>query len=120
MTRTLAALPGAARRLCLSRRNGEICTREKGHRGLHHRRGGSLLWNDLQADPPECPGAGTAAEPAPTLADGFPGGRAVCPVCWAFVALEADGTLSPHETWRGDPTRAEADRRREWFNAFGW
>lgn len=120
MTRTLAALPGAARRLCLSRRRGEICTRENGHRGLHHRRGGSLLWNDLQADPPECPGAGAVAEAAPTLDGGFPDGRALCPVCWAFVGLEADGTLTAHDTWRGDPTRAEADQRRDWFNAFGW
>lgn len=120
MTRTLAALPGAARLLCLSRRRGEICTREEGHRGLHHRRGGSLLWNDSQADPPECPGAGSAAEAAPTLDDGFPGGRALCSVCWAFVPLTEDGTLSPHDTWRGDLTRADADRRRDWFNAFGW
>ena len=89
MTRTLAALPGAARRLCLSRRNGEICTREDGHRGLHHRTGGRLLWSDLQADPPECPGAGSAGSPAATLDDGFPDGRAVCPVCWAFVEVTA-------------------------------
>ncbi|MDU0327072.1 hypothetical protein RWH43_09925 [Microbacterium sp. KSW2-21] len=120
MTRTLAALPGAARRLCLSRRNGEICTRENGHRGLHHRKGGRLLWNDLQADPPACSGAGTEAEPAPTLDDGFPDGRAVCPVCWAFVELTVEGTLSAHDSWRGDESRAEADHRRDWFNAFGW
>jgi hypothetical protein len=119
MTRTLAALPGAARRLCLSRRNGEICTREDGHRGLHHRTGGRLLWSDLQADPPECTGAGMPAESAPTLADGFPGGRAVCPVCWAFVP-PLNGVLAPHDSWRGDETREEADRRREWFNSFGW
>ncbi len=120
MTRTLAALPGAARRLCLSRRNGEICTREDGHRGLHHRTGGRLLWSDLQADPPECPGAGSAASPAATLDTGFPDGRAVCPVCWAFVEVTAEGTLAPHDSWRGDESRQEADRRREWFNAFGW
>ena len=54
------------------------------------------------------------------LENGFPDGRAVCPVCWAFVPLEDDGTLSPHDTWRGDPTRAEADQRRVWFNAYGW
>jgi hypothetical protein len=120
MTRALAALPGAARRLCLSRRKGEICTREKGHRGLHHRRGGSLLWNDLQSDPPECIGAGSDADAAPTLDDGFPGGRALCPVCWAFVPRTEEGTLSPHDTWRGDATRADADRRRDWFNSYGW
>ncbi|MDQ1076028.1 MULTISPECIES: hypothetical protein [Microbacterium] len=120
MTRTLAALPGAARRLCLSRRNGEICTREAGHRGLHHRRGGHLLWSEAQADPPECAGAGAPAEPAVTLADGFPGGRALCPVCWGFVPLDDAGRLLAHDTWRGDPTREEADRRRVWFNAHGW
>ncbi|MFN3949471.1 hypothetical protein [Microbacterium sp.] len=119
MTRTLAGLPGAARRLCLSRRNGEICTRENGHRGLHHRKGGRLLWSDLQADPPACPGGGAPAEPAATLPDGFPHRRAVCPVCWAFVTL-ADATLAPHDSWRGDASRADADHRRDWFNAFGW
>lgn len=119
MTRTLAALPGAARRLCLSRRRGEICTRETGHRGLHHRRGGHLLWSDAQADPPECAAAGSAAKPAATLPDKFPGGRALCPVCWAFVAIE-DGVLVAHEMWRGDASRQEADQRREWFNAHGW
>lgn len=119
MTRTLAALPGAARKLCLSRRNGEICTREAGHRGLHHRRGGRLLWSDLQADPPECAGAGTPAEAAPPLPDGYPAGRALCPVCWAFVDLK-DGRLAPHDSWRGDESRGEADRRREWFNTVGW
>ncbi len=120
MTRTLAHLPGAARRLCLSRRNGEICTREDGHRGLHHRTGGRLLWSDLQADPPACAGAGTPAAPAPALPDGFPHGRAVCPVCWAFVTLDDNGALSAHDSWRGDESRAEADQRREWFNAYGW
>lgn len=119
MTRTLAALPGAARKLCLSRRNGEICTREDGHRGLHHRTGGRLLWSELQADPPECAAAGEAAEPAQTLPDGYPGGRALCPLCWAFVT-PTDGVLAPHDSWRGDDTREEADRRREWFNSFGW
>jgi len=120
MTRTLAALPGAARMLCLSRRRGEICTREKGHRGLHHRRETSLMWSDLQADPPACAGAGRRVEPAPTLDDGYPDGRALCPVCWAFVALDADAGLVEHDSWRGDDTRAEGDRRRAWFNAFGW
>ncbi|MDQ1084888.1 MULTISPECIES: hypothetical protein [Microbacterium] len=119
MTRTLAALPGAARKLCLSRRNGEICTRENGHRGLHHRTGGRRLWSDVQADPPACPAVGTPVEPAPRLADGFPGGRALCPICWAFV-MPVNGVLSAHDSWRGDETRDEADRRREWFNSYGW
>jgi len=119
MTRTLAALPGAARRLCLSRRNGEICTREDGHRGLHHRVGGRVLWSDLQADPPECRNAGARGEPAPTLDDGYPGGRALCPLCWAFVDT-TEGLIAPHESWRGDETRAEAAQRRRWFNTYGW
>ncbi len=74
----------------------------------------------MQTDPPECPGAGAVAEPAARLDDGFPEGRAVCPVCWAFVSLTAEGTLEPHDSWRGDESRQEADRRREWFNAYGW
>lgn len=77
------------------------------------------MWSELQADPPECTGAGTPAEAAPTLADGFPGGRALCPVCWAFVT-PVNGVLAPHDSWRGDETREEADRRREWFNSYGW
>lgn len=117
MTGPLA--PGAARRLCLSRRHGEICTRPAGHAGLHHRVGTGLMWSERDADDPRCPGSGTAGEPAPLADDGYPDGRALCPVCWAFVELH-DGRLSEHDTWRGDPTRAEADRRRDWFNAHGW
>nr|WP_307328179.1 hypothetical protein [Microbacterium sp. SORGH_AS_1204] len=86
---------------------------------MHHRTGGRLLWSDLQADPPECAGAGAPAEPAPELPDGFPAGRALCSVCWAFVDV-VNGALTPHDSWRGDDSRAEADRRREWFNTFGW
>jgi hypothetical protein len=97
-----------------------VCTRERGHRGLHHRRGTGLLWSDLDADPPACPGAGEAAEPAPTLDDGFPGGRALCPVCGRFVRLRGDGTVPRHRSWRGDASAAETARRREWFNTFGW
>ncbi|MBD8206625.1 hypothetical protein IFU08_11905 [Microbacterium sp. CFBP 8790] len=78
------------------------------------------MWSDAQSDPPECPGAGSPAEAAPTLPDGYPGGRAVCPICWAFVTRSVQGTLEPHDSWRGDESRAEADRRREWFNSFGW
>jgi hypothetical protein len=106
--------------LCLSRRAGEICTRERGHRGLHHRRGTGLLWTELDADPPTCPGGGLAATAAPALADGFPDGRALCPVCTRFVAVRRDGTLPRHRSWRGAASRDEEARRREWFNAFGW
>lgn len=79
-----------------------------------------MMWSDVQADAPRCPGSGSAATPAPTLADGFPDGRALCPVCWAFAPLTDDGVLAEHDSWRGDATRADADRRREWFNAHGW
>jgi hypothetical protein len=118
-TRALASLPGAARRLCLSRRRGEICTRPVGHAGLHHRVGTGLLWGERDADPPGCPGSGEPGESAALLDDGFPGGLALCPVCFGFVAL-ADGRLAAHDTWRGDDSVAEADRRRDWFNTHGW
>lgn len=118
-SRPLAALPGAARRLCLSRRSGEICTRPAGHAGLHHRVGTGHLWSDLQADAPRCPGSGRPGAPAATLDDGFPGGRALCEVCFGFVALDA-GALAEHDSWRGEDTREDGDRRREWFNAHGW
>ncbi|MGP3534675.1 hypothetical protein ACTU3I_07760 [Microbacterium sp. RD1] len=110
---------GAARRLCLSRRSGEICTREAGHPGLHSRRDTGLMWSERGADPPRCPGSGAPGSPAEPLPDGFPGGRALCPVCDGFVPLR-DGTLIEHDSWRGDATREEADRRREWFNTHGW
>jgi hypothetical protein len=119
MTTAYAALPGAARRLCLSRRRGEICTREDGHRGLHHRVGTGLMWSERDADPPRCPGSGLPARPAPVLDDGFPDGRALCDVCFAFVELDR-GLRAEHDSWRGDATRAEGDRRREWFNTHGW
>ncbi|WP_258070770.1 hypothetical protein [Pseudoclavibacter sp. AY1F1] len=117
--RPIAQLPGAARMLCLSRRDGEICTRRAGHLGLHNRTGSSILWSDVNADQPRCPGSGSAATPAPRLADGYPNGLALCPVCFAFVALDV-GTLSEHDSWRGDATREEADQRREWMNSHGW
>lgn len=119
MSGALPALPGAARRLCLSRRHGEICTREAGHPGLHHRKNTGSLWSELQADPPRCPGSGLPAEPAATLADGFPGGRALCDVCGGFVALD-DGLRVEHDSWRGDPVSDDDERRREWFNLHGW
>lgn len=117
--RPLAALPGAARMLCLSRRDGEICTRRAGHLGLHNRTGSSILWSEIDADQPRCPGSGRDATPAPTLADGYPDGRALCEVCFAFVQL-GDATLAEHDSWRGDDTRQEADQRREWMNSHGW
>ncbi|MGO2748616.1 MAG: hypothetical protein ACTIA6_01025 [Pseudoclavibacter sp.] len=117
--RPIAQLPGAARMLCLSRRDGEICTRRAGHLGLHNRTGSSILWSDVSADPPRCPASGTAATPAATLEDGYPNGRGVCGVCFAFVRLD-DGKLVEHDSWRGDATREEADRRREWMNTHGW
>jgi hypothetical protein len=114
-----ANTPGATPGLCLSRRAGEICTRQRGHRGLHHRVGTALLWSEREADPPRCPGSGRPAQPAATLADGYPGGRALCPVCWGFVPVQGEA-LTEHDSWRGDATRQETDRRREWFNTHGW
>lgn len=78
-----------------------------------------MLWSDREADPPRCPGSGLPARPAPTLDDGFPGGRALCDVCFGFVAL-TDGVRAEHDSWRGDPSREEADRRRQWLNLHGW
>ena len=78
------------------------------------------MWREIDADPPACPSAGDPAVAARTLADGYPHGRALCPVCGRFVRLRRDGTLPVHRSWRGDRTRAEAERRREWFNAIGW
>ncbi len=111
--------PGAARLLCLSRRGGEICTRPAGHPGLHHRRHTGLMWSERDADPPRCPGSGAPGRPAARDADGYPGGRGLCAECGAFVDVVA-GALAEHDAWRGDATRAEADRRREWFNTHGW
>ncbi|WP_460775137.1 hypothetical protein [Microbacterium sp. GXF7504] len=104
---------------CRSRRGRALCTRPAGHTGLHNRVGTSRMWSDAQADPPRCPGGGRAAEPAPTLASGFPGGRALCPECTGFVPLE-DGILAAHDAFRGTVDRAEREGRAAWFNAFGW
>ncbi len=117
--RPIAQLPGAARMLCLSRRDGEICTRRAGHAGLHNRTGSSILWSDVNADLPRCAGSGATATAAQALTNGFPHGRAICPVCFAFVTLEG-GELAEHDSWRGDPSREEADQRREWMNTHGW
>jgi hypothetical protein len=78
------------------------------------------MWGEREADPPDCAGAGAEADPAPTLDDGFPHGRALCSVCGRFVRPRQDGTIPRHRSWRGDRTLAEAARRREWFNTFGW
>lgn len=82
--------------------------------------GTSQMWSDREADPPECPGSGEEAQAAPLLPDGFPTGRAVCPVCLDFVALTAAGRLVDHESFRGAATPDEARARADWFNAFGW
>lgn len=78
------------------------------------------MWTDAAADPPRCPGSGEQAHPAPPLPDGYPDGRALCPACLRFIARDDDGRLEPHETSDASETVAEAERRRDWFNAFGW
>lgn len=102
------------------------------------------MWSDADADPPECAGAGRTARRARPLANGFPRGRALCPVCDAFVPLtgtsgdgrSADGQgvdastaesaasdvgmLSPHPAFRGAANEREARLRAEWFNTHGW
>lgn len=104
---------------CRSRRRGVPCSRELGHRGLHHARGTNALWQDTDADPPECPGSGLGAHPAALLPNGFPHGRALCPECLGFFDLR-DGRLVEHERWAGQSTDADAADRREWFNTTGW
>ena len=99
---------------CRSRNAGRRCTRPQDHPGLHKHR--AVMWSDLGADPPRCPGSGLAAAPAAQLADGFPDGRAVCPSCQAFVALE-DGRLAAHDA---GVDGVAGDRRAEWFNTHGW
>lgn len=78
------------------------------------------MWSAVEADPPRCPGSGGTGEPAVALDDGFPGGRALCPHCLRFVALDGTGRLIEHET--SDPGESDADRAqaREWFNTHGW
>ena len=82
--------------------------------------GTGQMWSDRQADPPECRGSSTSAVPAPRLADGFPAGRALCPVCLDFVAVTDAGALVVHDTFRGASSPHEARERAEWFNTFGW
>ncbi len=76
------------------------------------------MWSDAEADPLACPGGGSAARPARALPDGFPFGRALCPECTGFVAVES-GRLASHDAYRaGDPI--EDERRADWFNNVGW
>ncbi|MFS0866188.1 hypothetical protein AB3M83_02485 [Microbacterium sp. 179-B 1A2 NHS] len=105
-------------RFCRSRSDGRRCTRPLDHPGLHRHR--TIMWTDAGADAPHCPGSGEPGVPASLLPDGFPGGRALCPVCQRFISLADDGTLEPHETSDPTETDAEAERRREWFNTHGW
>ena len=97
-----------------------MCTRAAGHPGLHNRMGTGQMWSDREADPPGCPGSATPGAPAPLLADGFPHGRALCPVCLDFVAVTDAGALVAHDTFRGASSPEEARGRADWFNAFGW
>ncbi|MEU1970123.1 hypothetical protein ABZ477_00525 [Microbacterium sp. NPDC019599] len=106
-------------RWCRSRRAGAVCTRPAGHPGLHNRMGTGQMWSDREADPPRCEGSGTTAVPAEALADGFPDGRALCPVCLGFEPVR-DGALVEHDAFRGAGSAEEAARRAEWFNTFGW
>ncbi len=78
------------------------------------------MWTDAGADAPRCAGSGTRGEPAATLPDGYPHGRALCEVCLRFVPLDRAGRLDTHDTADPSETDAEAARRREWFNTRGW
>ncbi|AZC15270.1 hypothetical protein [Microbacterium sp. ABRD28] len=104
---------------CRSRSAGAVCTRPTGHPGLHNRVGTGKMWSDAAADPPWCGGSGTRTSAAPSLPGGFPHGRAVCPVCWGFVALE-DGVLEDHDAFAGPVDDRDAADRAAWFNTYGW
>jgi len=112
------AAPTGTVRFCRSRNGGRRCTRPLGHPGLHRHR--TIMWTDAGADDPHCPGSGSPGEPAEPLADGWPHGRALCPVCHRFVSVTAEGKLAPHDTTDPDETDAEAARRQEWLNTHGW
>ena len=105
-------------RFCRSRSAGRRCTRPLGHAGLHRHR--TIMWTDAAADPARCPGSDQPGEPAARLEDGFPDGRALCPVCLRFVELDADSRLTEHDTSDAGETDAETRRRRDWFNEHGW
>lgn len=89
---------------CRSRRGGRRCTRELGHAGLHRHR--TIMWADSGADDPRCPGSGAPGSPAEILPNGFPGGRALCPVCLQFVPLVA--AHPPESELAGASRRASA------------
>lgn len=105
-------------RFCRSRSAGRRCTRPLAHAGLHRHR--TIMWTDAGADAAHCPGSGERGTAAALLADGFPDGRALCPVCHRFFALDGDDRLVPHDTSDDGETDAETRRRREWFNTHGW
>ncbi|MDN4614146.1 hypothetical protein P5G50_06735 [Leifsonia sp. F6_8S_P_1B] len=105
-------------RFCPSRNAGRRCTKPLGHAGLHRNQG--LLWSDAGADPLHCAGSGEPGTSAATLPDGFPGGRALCPVCLRFIPLDEGGRVDAHDTSDPDESEAEIAGRREWFNTHGW
>lgn len=105
-------------RFCRHRSHGRRCTRPLGHAGLHRHR--TILWSDVQSDPPRCEGSGEPGEPAAPLPDGYPGGRALCPRCQRFVPLDGAGRLAPHDASDEGESDAEVSRRRAWLNAHGW
>ncbi|GAA2011803.1 hypothetical protein HLA99_12450 [Microbacterium ulmi] len=78
------------------------------------------MWSELEADPPACAGGGRHAAKARLLPGGFPGGRALCLVCWGFVELSPDETLAAHDAFRGAGSEEEASSRAAWFNTYGW
>ncbi len=78
------------------------------------------MWADAGADAAHCPGSGAPGSPAEPLADGFPDGRALCPVCQRFVELDDFSRLVDHDTFDGSETAADAGRRRDWLNTHGW
>jgi len=110
---------------CRSRRGRALCTRPVGHAGLHNRLGTSQMWSDVEADPPACAGAGMPGVAARSLPNGFPHGRALCPVCDAFVELvpparSGAAVLADHDVFTQEADAAAAEQRAAWFNTFGW
>ncbi|KQZ84546.1 hypothetical protein ASD56_11395 [Microbacterium sp. Root166] len=105
-------------RFCRSRNGGRRCTRHLDHPGLHRHR--AVMWADAAADAARCSGSGGSGSPALPLPDGYPNGRALCPLCLRFVALDADDRIAEHDTADPADTPDEARRRREWLNTNGW
>ncbi|MEV8368832.1 hypothetical protein [Microbacterium sp. NPDC064584] len=102
---------------CRSRRGGRRCTRELDHRGLHRHR--TIMWADAGADDPRCTGSGAPGAPAELLSNGFPAGRALCPVCLRFIPLVGGRFLDEHDT-AGAASAQESLDRADWFNTHGW